>query len=323
MEPDTFAPADDDLHEPSDNFYETETYWYSFFVPERGLGAWLYTSVKTTVGETAGGMWIWDTTATNPWELPFYQYFEHLKPPRTVAPGHLEFPTGMSVRAIEPGMVYEVGYDDRKRAKVALRFEGVEPPVPLRSGAPPYPKASHYDQTGRVTGTLELDGETVEIDCVAMRDRSWGPRYERGYTRVGYTWAGSDQLSFLTYTSPEGVSTESEHIHSGYVRRGAGEGAVTQIEGGTRTLERDAEHGWLTGITAELVDEEGRKATAVATAVSRMVLPAATSICINSALRWTVTDETGDTVELAGEDQDVWPIDDWRRFRAPRLKAQS
>jgi hypothetical protein len=24
-----------------------------------------------------------------------------------------------------------------------------------------------------------------------MRDHSWGPRYERGYHRVGYSWAAS------------------------------------------------------------------------------------------------------------------------------------
>jgi hypothetical protein len=315
LESDVFTADDDDLHVPSDNFYETETFWYSFFVPERALGGWLYASVRTTAGETAGGLWIWDDTATTPWELPFYQNFGHLKPPRTLAPGHLEFPTGMSVRAVEPGTVYELGFDDRDRVRVDLRFEAVEPPVPLRRGAPPYPNASHYDQTGRTHGTVILDGERIEVDCIAMRDRSWGPRTERGYRRVGYSWAAAEQLSLLTYTGPDATSTGPEHVHSGYVRRGTGDGAVSQIADGRRTVDRDPEHGWITGITEELTDERGRRTTASAVALSRMVLPNATSICVNTALRWTVTDGTGASAEMLGEDQDVWPISEWRRAR--------
>lgn len=65
------------------------------------------------------------------------------------------------------------------------RFEALEPPVPLRTGGPPYPKAHHFDQTGHVTGMITLDNEPIAVDCFAMRDRSWGPRPERGYRRVG------------------------------------------------------------------------------------------------------------------------------------------
>jgi len=317
VELDAFTAADDDLHPSSDNFYETETYWFSFFVPERRLGGWLYASVRKTVGETAGGMWIWDDTAALPWEVPFYQSFDHAKAPKTLAPGHLEFPTGMSVKALEPGMVYELAYDDRDRAKVALRFEGVEAPVPLRRGAPPFTKASHFDQAGRVTGTIELDGERIPVDCIAFRDRSWGPRPERGYRRIGYTWAASEDVTLVTYTDPDGDDVRgTEIVHAGYVRRGKGNGAVSRLAGGNRAVERDPEHGWITGISTSVTDEAGRRVTATATALSRMILPGATSICINTSLRWTITDEAGGTVEVDGEDQDVWPVNAWRVLRA-------
>ena len=42
-----FAPSDDGLHEPGDEFYFNETYWFSFFAPERGLGGWLYSGNPT------------------------------------------------------------------------------------------------------------------------------------------------------------------------------------------------------------------------------------------------------------------------------------
>ena len=313
MNADHFTPADDGLHEPSGNFYETETFWFSFFVPQRRTGAWLYASVRANAGVTAGGLWIWDDQASSPWEVPFYENFQHLKLPRQTARHRLDFPTGMSVAVREPGMSYDLGYDDRDRITVALRFDALEPPVPLRPGAPPYPKASHYDQTGHVTGQVVLDGERIDVDCYAMRDRSWGPRYERGYHRVGYSWAASADLSLLTYTSPGGNPGDStpELVHSGYIRRGAD---IAQITGGRRTVKRDAEHGWLTGITLEIADEHGRTTTATAEGLSRMILPTASAICINTSLRWTINDGTA-AAAVDGEDQDVWPIKEWRRRR--------
>ena len=305
---DTFGPVDDSLHQPSDNHYETETYWFSFFVPERAIGGWLYSSIRANVGVTAGGAWMWDDGGVAPWDLPFYENFSHLKLPREASPGQVEFPTGMSVAVVEPGMSYDLVYDDRDRFRADLRFDGLEQPVPLRAGAPPYPRASHYDQTGRVTGTLSLDGERIEVDCFAMRDRSWGPRYERGYRRVGYTWAASPDLSLLTYTGPEpGSDAADEHVHSGYVRR---DGVVGQIVDGRRAVRRDPLEGWVTGMDLEITDEHGRTTVAQAEALSRMVLPGATSVCINTSLRWTADGRTVD-----GEDQDVWPIKDWRRLR--------
>ncbi|TDC91577.1 hypothetical protein [Actinomadura sp. 7K507] len=300
---DRFSPADDDLHTPSDDFYETETFWYSFFVPERDLGGWLYASIRGTPGTTGGGMWMWDRTGTVPWRVPFFQSFGHLKMPTPRGPGALDFPTGLSVRTLEPGMSYDLRYDDRDRVEVRFRFDAVEEPVPLRPGEPPYPKASHYDQTGRISGHILLDGERIDVDCHAMRDRSWGPRHERGYRRVGYTWAASPDLSFLTYTAPRGPG--AEHVYSGYVRR---DGQVARIVDGRREVERDPAENWVTAISVEVRDELGRVTQARAEGTSRLVLPGATSLCLCTCLRWTVEGQT-----LTGEDQDVWPLRDWPR----------
>jgi hypothetical protein len=276
-------------------------------VPERALGAWLYSSVRPNVGITAGGLWIWDDSGPHPWDAPFYENFSHLKPPTDRGAGRLEFPTGMSVEVREPGMSYGLTYQDRDRVRVDLGFQALEPPVPLRGGAPPYPKASHYDQTGRVTGTVVLDGERIDVDCYAMRDRSWGPRTERGYRRVGYTWAASPDLTLLTFTAP-GEGAE-EQVHSGYVRR---DGELAQITGGTRVVRRNSD-GWVSGIELAVVDELGRTTTGRAEAFSRLVLPGSTSLCTNTGLRWNVEGR-----DLHGEDQDVWPLREFRSSRGAR-----
>ena len=79
---------------------------------------------------------------------------------------------------IEPTMLYAIGYEDGDRLRAALRFDGVMPPRPLTAGGSTFGKARHFDQFGRVTGELWLDGERIAIDCLAMRDRTWGRRPE-------------------------------------------------------------------------------------------------------------------------------------------------
>jgi len=303
MDDDTpmFGPEDDALHEPSEDFYETETFWFSFFVPERSIGAWLYTSVRQRAGVTAGGLWLWDAEAVEPWAIPFFQQFAWLKLPTERGPERLSFANGTSIVRRTPLMAYDLTFEDRQRIRVDLQFDAVEPPVPLLTGAPPYPQGHHFDQTGRVTGSFVLDGERTEVDCYAMRDRSWGPRAERGYRRVGYTWGASADTSFLTYTAP---TAAADDVYTGYLRR---DGQVARIVEGRRRLDRHPQHGWVTGMEITATDEFGRRLEATATTSSRMILPGSTSICINTLLTWTV-----DGVELVGEDQDVWPIHEFR-----------
>lgn len=76
-----YVESDDYLHPVSDNFYENETFWFSFFVPERNIGAWIYVGVRQNAGITHGGLWLWDDTAVEPWALPFYESFSALKLP--------------------------------------------------------------------------------------------------------------------------------------------------------------------------------------------------------------------------------------------------
>ncbi len=300
---DEFTAVDDGLHAPSSDFYETETYWYSFFVPERTIGGWLYTSLRGNAGTCAGGAWIWDDRATEPWRIPFFEQYSWLRyGEQPGGPARLNFPTGMSVDVREPLMSYDLGYTDRDRLDIALRFDALERPVALRSGAPPYPKAHHFDQTGHVTGTIRLDGETLDVDCYAMRDRSWGRRTERGYTRIGYVWAAAPDVTFLTYSLP---SDSSDDIHTGYLRFG---GDVAHITSGRRQVERDPSTKWVTGMIIDATDEEGRELHAQGRAVSRMILPGSTSICINTSIEWTINGAV-----VHGEDQDVWPIKDYRR----------
>ena len=82
---------------------------------------------------------------------------------------------------------------------------------------------THFDQPGRVTGTLALLGDRIDVDCIAVRDRSWGRRPEHlGLTpRLSYAFgSASDGDAFLAFWDPAEPDGDVEHLTSG--RRAAG-----------------------------------------------------------------------------------------------------
>ena len=55
-----FENGDDFLHEHDSHPWWVETWWFSFFAPERGLGGWLFGMARPNQGASTGGAWIWD-----------------------------------------------------------------------------------------------------------------------------------------------------------------------------------------------------------------------------------------------------------------------
>ena len=302
-----FIAEDDHSHfdQRSGDWWETETAWFSFYNSERRLGGWLYTLIRPNIGTVAGGAWVWDDRASLPWEVPYSANYSSLELPAGTDLADVRLPTGVSIRVIEPTMSYAIGYEDGDRLRAALRFDGVMPPWPLTAGGSTFGKARHFDQFGRVTGELRLHGETIAIDCVAMRDRTWGRRPEDRPRRAAYlTGAVSADDGFLAVSNPR---PDSDRVAYGFLRR---DGRTESLTGGERSVERDAQFGWVTRVSLNAVDAAGRELTAVAEPVSRIILERHTFIDVNSLLRWSV----GGRVAW-GEDQDMWPVHDWSAFR--------
>ena len=308
-----FTPRDDSFHfeEMGDRWWMTETSWFSFCHPERRLGGWLYTMVRPNIGTVAGGAWVWDDTAVLPWEVPYSANYTALRLPRDQDLADIRLPTGVSNRAAEPCMGYDLGFEDEDRLTMRLRFDGIMPPRPLRRAGSPFGHASHFDQFGRVTGEIRLHGETIRIDCLAMRDRSWGPRPEHRPKRSAYvTGIASPRDAFLAVTRWNG---EVEEIAYGFMIR---DGETADLSHGRRHVERDPVQGWVTRITVEGTDEQGRALHAVGTRLSGIILNRHSFIDSNGLIAWTINGHEGH-----GEDQDMWPVHDWSRARRERAWA--
>ena len=302
-----FADADDSLHAPGPHRDWTETTWWSFAVPERALAGWLYVQMRPNAGSSSGGAFVYDASAWLPWDLPYFGFLYHQPLPDPLDLRAVTFSNGVSVRVVEPGMVYELGYRFRDQDDFVadLRFEGISPPVPHLEGAPPFTGSPHYDQHGVVTGELRLRGERLAVDCVSVRDRSWGRRPELlgRRTRFSYCFgATSHDEAFLAFCRPESHLDEVEQLMSGYLVR---DGKLRRLADARRVDERDAMTGGVARIHLDATDSDGRTLHAEADAVSRMGLGGSgTGLTINTMLQWTVDGARAGW----GEDQEVWSL---------------
>lgn len=310
----SFTPRDDGFHFDlmSKDWWETETAWFSFHHPERRLGGWLYTMVRPNIGTVAGGAWVWDHTAHLPWEVLYSANYSALQLPPEQDLTDIVLPTGVSLRVIEPCTSYALGYEDGERLRASLRFDAVMPPEPLIATSSTFGRAQHFDQLGRVSGELQLHGERIDIDCLAMRDRTWGRRPENRPHQAAYlTGAASPEHGFLTVTN---ARPEGDLVAHGFLRR---DGRTVRLAQGERRLQRDPVAGWVTRIELRATDIEGRTLVAVGEPVSRIIINRHTFIDINSLVRWDIN---GDVAW--GEDQDMWPIHRWARMRRGQTSRQ-
>ena len=120
------VPADDDFHdeELTDRWWETETCWFSWNVPERNLGGWTYCQARPNANICNGGAWVWDDHAAYPWELAYRAEYSGLQlPPRAERDMRdFEWPNGVHVRVIEPLTTYAITLQRPRRARGGPRL---------------------------------------------------------------------------------------------------------------------------------------------------------------------------------------------------------
>ncbi|GGL13092.1 DUF7064 domain-containing protein [Nocardia jinanensis] len=299
----TLTTADDNFHPRGDDPWWTETVWFAWMVPERQLLGHYYLSFRSNLGVFAGGVTVFDNTAELPWELPFHSWDWHQPIPGGLDLRRAELDNGMRIVAEEPGQRYHLTYRHRRGLNLDMRYTATHEPL-LTDEVPPFNKG-HLDQIGRVTGEMVLHGETIPIDCFAMRDRSWGPRREGPQPRAGYTYSAlPDGTAFLSVS----VSNDhSDEIRTGFLTR---DGIQHRLVAGDRKVDRDRD-GRPATVRIDAVDEIGRSMAAEGRVISRQVLPVYSSmLCWNSLVEWTVDGQQG-----WGEDQDVWHPRKWRQFK--------
>ena len=278
----TFTPSDDDFHDEvlSDRWWESETNWFSWNVPERRMGGWTYCQARPNANLCNGGVWVWDDSASWSWDLPYHVHYTGL---RLVDRAErdmrdFEWPTGVHIKVLEPLMRYTIDYEDLPDLELHLVFDAIIAPNPHPIGVAPFLKGTHLDQPGHVTGEMVLRGERIPIDCYSVRDRSWGPRptgrpkkrgpgdtkSQTGTGGIGYSFGtAGPRDAWLVYSRP---GHDGDPLSCGFLLR---DGAYAHILRGERRVELDAATGWLTRIEIDAIDDTGRELAVVGEAASR------------------------------------------------------
>ncbi|HET9199973.1 MAG TPA: hypothetical protein VFO84_03230 [Dehalococcoidia bacterium] len=118
----------------------------------------------------------------------------------------------------------------KKRIKLDLLQEAVGPlygHVSERQSENPEEEfaRAHYEQHMRATGTLEIDGEALEIDGLGLRDHSWGPRYWQALSY--YRWLTCNFGPDFGFMGSEVVRHDGSKTQGGVVVR---DGQLTNVK---------------------------------------------------------------------------------------------
>ncbi len=190
--------ADDLFHTPpDDNFTWTETNWFGMmFIPEKKLQFDTYNWFHPNLKVAYSGFYASRGKVKDQLCAEYFDWRAWLPMPE----GNLDDYTlanGMSVKILKPLMTYQIDYVDKARdTELHVIWDGIMPPVP-------FPMGEHLEQAGRVTGTLKLNGEMHDVDCISIRDHSWVHRPENpklGRRPIGYVACGFEDGSAFCFT---------------------------------------------------------------------------------------------------------------------------
>ena len=294
------SEADDHFHVPATTQpWWTETCWFSFDLPEHDLSLTVYPFFRPNLGICSLAVYLWDASAHEPWAVRYARSYWHLPMPRSdLVNLDLE---GLGYERLEPLHRYRVTYEDADVLAFELEYTGLRAPheAGIADGL------GHFDQPCRVVGELRLRGETLAVDGLGMRDRTWSERREDRRGRgSGYTYGHvSADEQFLVMTNVEGnQGSFRTGVFTGYLVRDGVYAPLT--DAARRVVERV--HGYPVRIELEATDALGRRLEASGTTRNRLADQATSSqFAWMSMTEWHVA---GGGV-MYGEDQEVWSPD--------------
>lgn len=171
------------LPEPEEQWdpHLIHTHYFGFSVPEAAIGAFLYIRYQPAFPLSQGGVCLFQGNDNVEFTDMAYLDYEITMPWPRVDGNLITTDNGMSVEFLEPGSTAKLSYAASDgRMSFDILAEGVTPLL-ARGHVMPGEEDHHgkslkpggSEQFMHVTGKLQLDGATYDIDCYAPRDRSW------------------------------------------------------------------------------------------------------------------------------------------------------
>jgi hypothetical protein len=320
----TVDAADEHFHPRNDDPHWNESAWFGLVLPERKTTVYIYFYHRPNMNLSAGGVKVWDPSGSSEYDCLGYDWNRTQALPPGADMFDFTLENGLSVHMIEP--FSQVGIQHRGAFEVDLEWRALISPYAFgqNAGLDGWTTETdgftngHYQQFGQMTGTVTIDGEAIEVDQPAIRDRSWGPRNAVAVRRMELLWccASAENLFSVMSVSTHALDsdpvlgTTDQVVFGFYVRDGQG-GYIT---GGTsRVLERGPD---LRSLHVELdaTDDHGRELHAEGRGVNALVWPVydrTYQLC--AATEWSF-----DGVRATGEDWSCMPTEQARRMLRAR-----
>jgi hypothetical protein len=321
--------ADEHFHPRSDDPYWSENTLLGFNVPERNLSGFVYYYFRPNMNLVVAGPAIWDNSGEDVYNCLYYGWDQHLSIPAGADMYDFTLSNSMTAKMIEPQQEYQFGYE-RNDFKLDLTWTATMHPHYMKlskggeenEGIKNWVKkegdfsVGHYEQAGWFRGTIELDGEKIEIDCGALRDRGWGPRHAdvSDPLRAGWPycfaspesgWHLYDPQTRLSFAE-DPIEGTTETVTTGlYIR----DGIMSTVVDGTRTAVRGRDGRVLTQVI-DCVDELGRELHAEGETLNWLKWPVNSDI-VNW---WSLVKWEYDGQVAYGNDQDFMNFKHYRRY---------
>jgi hypothetical protein len=329
-------PEDDSFHDRTDSPYWNESGIFIFNVPERKLEGICYFWHRPNMNLSGSEISIWDPSGEFKHDIRFYEYEPYSQLPGGTDTFDFRLDSGMWCSLSEPLTSYRFGYKG-DGCEIDLACDAVTPPYePLNPGdqaaatsevegfadVKAAPTAGRYQQGGHFYGTINLDGDTINVDCMGFRDHTWGPREPVGrWKRFGigncYTESGGFDVWCVSELPPDTdpiVGTTERAVMGAYIK----DGQVGHIVSGEhRAVERGPD-GRALRVELQATDTLGRELQAVGTCENWYWWHGyRTMLDIFSLTRWEFDGQVA-----YGDHEDAWTLRQNHRLqRELRAKA--
>jgi hypothetical protein len=292
------TPEDDSFHavtSPESNWIET--LWFPFWIPETRLTCYVHIHFCPNAGVYRGSVSAW--RGDN--DVVFMHRFEEALPSLREYGDltRINLPVGLSVKCRKSQQTFDVRYE-HEDCSFTFVFDSFMLPVMIAPDASPGMFQGHMNQAGRVSGTFQLYGQTSQINCFSVRDRSWGPRKVATGHRAGNCHGTGANASFYIYVKPD--EQGKEWISNGHLLIGD---TLARVVSGERQIH------WVddqaTKIELVTEDELGRRMVARGECLNQRLTRSPPNLCVVlNLVKWEI-----DGVTLWGESHDVWADDAW------------
>ena len=309
----TYTDRDDFLHrehrQVETDTALTETHYFAFNVPEHricGMG-WLWHHPNLALA--THGTWVWQGIKPHPLQSELFDWV-NFESDRYLADDlrHYRFPNSYEVTTLEPLKRHRIQYrDDGRRNSFDIQFEAVMPPAMMKSG-------QHFEQGMRARGELVLGGRQYAVNCLGIRDRSWG--HLRGETLLSgpaNTWAtaafGDDFLFTIVAGDAPSLApaqgrwsglTDEQVFKHGWVRS---DGQTQPVVSCRKVTHRNRDTLLPEGARLEFKDASGRVFEVEGKTLAASKLAVWPNIdCAFGTMEWRCNGRVGH-----GDFQDLWP----------------